>query len=100
MTKPNDVHQQRMNAPASGGGTLKTLSLVKINGKQRWTEVVVNLSKLLYVIEYPGDDYPNTCFLAQSDEHALHVDLSLKQMRKILDEHNRLPFKNFDTHGE
>jgi hypothetical protein len=81
-----------------GGGTLKTLAKVIINGKPRWAEVVVDLDKILQIIEYNDDDFPDTCFLAFKDDHALHVDLSLKQMRKILGEHKRYPMRDFDTH--
>ena len=70
-------------------GTLKTLALSKINGQPRWTETVIDLDKIICVNEYPFDDYPHTSFLKYSDNYAMHVDVPLKQMRKILDEHKR-----------
>jgi len=83
-----------------GGGTLKTLSLTKIDKKQRWVETVIDLDKIICVQEYPFDTCPNTSLLSYSGEYAIHVDVPLKQMRKILDEHKRNPLKNFDTHCE
>jgi predicted acetyltransferase len=83
---------------SEGGGTLKTLSLVTINKKPRWVEVIVDLDKVLQIMEYPDDDHKGTCFLAFSDDYALHIDVSMKQMRKIMIEHKKNPTQDFDTH--
>lgn len=80
------------------GGTLKTMALMNINGQRRWAETLIYFDKILHVTEYPFEDYPYTCLIQYTDASALHVDVSLKQMRKILDEHKHNPMKNFDTH--
>jgi hypothetical protein len=80
------------------GGTLKTLALLTVERKKRWVETIIDIDKILYVSECPLDDYPGTCMLSYNDHHALHVDVPLKQMRKIIGEHKKYPWKNFDTH--
>ena len=88
----------------SEGGTLKTLSLSIHNNQARWKETIIDLDKVQFVQEYPYEDYPDTCCVAYANQgsqtYSLHVDISLKQMRKIMDEHKRNPVKNFDTHHD
>ena len=84
----------------TGGGTLKTLSLTAIKGEFRWVETVIDMDKILHVVEYPYDEYPGTCLLSYSESMALHVDVPIDAMRKIMDGHKQKPMKNFDTHPE
>ena len=83
---------------AQGGGTLKTLALHELCGQKTWAEAIIDIDRILVVKEYTLGDYPGTCLLQYCNDYALHVDVSLTQMRKILDEHKRNPMKNFDTH--
>ena len=45
------------------GGTLKTMSLMNINGEQRWEETIIHLDRVIYVTGYSSDDYPDTCLI-------------------------------------
>jgi len=82
----------------SEGGTLKTFALIEVQGQKRWTETIIDLDRVSHVLAYPLEDYPGTCFVQYCSDRAIHVDQSLQQMRRILDEHKRNPLKNFDTH--
>ena len=78
--------------------TLRTLGWVKLNGEQVCKEFVVPLPKVMFAQEYNVEGKGDTCIITLSDTFALHIDIPLKQMRKILDEHHKSPYKNFDTH--
>jgi len=82
----------------SEGGTLKTLCLTKIDNDPRWVDLVIVLDKIEYIKSYPYPNYPNTCYLGLANGTLLHIDVPLKQIRKIIDAHQRFPMKNFDTH--
>jgi len=85
---------------SNGGGTLKTLFRGEFQGKRQWLETVIDLDRILYVSAYPNSDFPGTCLAQYNDDFALHLDVTLAQMRKIMDEHKIDPLKNFDTHSD
>jgi|GEM_PF-4759224 len=82
-----------------GGGTLRTIGWMTHNGKRSTREVVIDLDKIICVTEVNDDTKGNTCALSLTESMAMHVDVSLEQMRQILDEHKKYPHRNFDTHA-
>jgi len=83
MSTPRNNSQRDQGQTNQGGGTLRTLSLKKIDGQWRWVDTVIDLDRILHMSACPNDDYPDTSLLQYSSQYALHVDVPLKQMRKI-----------------
>jgi len=82
-----------------GGGTLKTMGWATHNGIKTTKEILVDLDKIICVAKCDDDIKGDTCLISVTDSMALHIDIPLDQMRKILDEHKKHPYKNFDTHS-
>ena len=81
--------------------TLKTLGWTTTNGKKSCNTLVIPLPKINFIQAHDdGEGKGDTCLVSISDTGSLHVDIPLKQMRKILDEHHRDPTRNFDTHPD
>ena len=68
-------------------------------GEKVCKELVIPLSKILYVQEHDGGK-GDTCLVAISDMGALHVDIPFKRMKQILKEHYKNPDKDFVTHPD
>jgi hypothetical protein len=79
--------------------TLKTIGWLTLDDQKVCKEFVIPLETILCAVEY-DDGKGETCLVFLPGDCGCHIDITLKQMRKILDEHQRNPRKNFDTHPE
>ena len=74
--------------------TLRTIGWSYLDDQKVCKEMVIPLKNINFVQEHDHD----TCLVQVSDSCGLHIDVPLKQMRQILNEHAKEPFKEFDTH--
>ena len=73
---------------------LKTISWISCNGEQVCKETLVPMDNILFVTDYAD----GTCLIQVSDKSSVHADIPLKQMHRILKEHDIDPDRDFDTH--
>ena len=62
-------------------------------------EIIIPFHKIYAITEHDNDK-GDTCLVSVTEETAFHVDIPLKQMKKILKEHYRDPDKDFETHPQ
>ena len=75
--------------------TIKTISWVVQGGEQVCKETLVPMDNILFVTDH--DD--GMCLIQVSDKSAILADIPLKQMQRILKEHDIDPDRDFDTHN-
>ena len=75
--------------------TLKTISWVSFNGEQACKETLIPMDNIMFVTDYVD----GTCLIQVSEKCAVHADIPLKQMNRILKEHDIDPDRDFDTHS-
>ena len=73
---------------------LKTISWVTAWGQPACKETLVPMDNILFITE--GEN--GTCYIQVSNNSAVHADIPLKQMHRILKEHDIDPDRDFDTH--
>ena len=80
--------------------TLKTMSWKTTpDGEKACCEIIIPMDNIIFAQQH-DDGMGDTCIIALTEHRAVHVDIPFKQMRTILDHHQRFPNQNFDTHPE
>lgn len=79
--------------------TLKTIGWTRRDGQIMCQTIVFDLDRILLVQEDNGSR-GDTCIVFLTPSMGVHVDIPLKQMIKIMNEHEKFPDKDFDTHPE
>lgn len=77
--------------------TLHTFCWVKLDGKEICKEVLIPFDKILCIQDHDGGK-GDTCLISVSGSTAVHVDVSLDEMRKIMNLHYKNPDEDIATH--
>jgi hypothetical protein len=94
------VHQSKNETPNKEReiimATLRTIGWTQLEGERVCKELVIPLKKITFAQEHDGD----TCLVQVSARCGLWIDVPIRQMRQILNEHHKDPNKDFDTHPD
>jgi len=77
--------------------TLRTFCWAFFEGEETCKEVLIPFDKILCIQDHDGGK-GDTCLISVSGSSAIHADVTLDEMRKIMDDHCKHPDKNIDTH--